>query len=279
MPNLWHSLKNRKDTVIILDLRSTTYIASNLCSALGLILEKIKIKNNKIYLRNMRSYLKQILINNEFLSSIEFQKAQWSRYNFLDYKKFKVEEKEKFEGYLIEKFDEFTKENLLKFNKKDTVRAISEMFANVKMHTNSKEVVTCGYYDKDKKEMYFTISNHGITMSKTIERKIGYVFEKEIEAIEWAVKKSSSTRHNDETGGLGLYSTKEFINSINGEMWIVSGRGYWHNKENNIEKYELKSSFPGTLITFLFPLDYSNEEEYIDKEIISLDDIIGGELW
>ena len=46
-----------------------------------------------------------------------------------------------------------------------------------------------------------------------------------------------------------------------------------------MEKYELKSSFPGTLITFLFPLDYSNEEEHIDKEIISLDDIIGGELW
>ena len=279
LANLWHSLKNRKDTVIILDLKSTIYIASNLCSALGLILEKIKSRNNKIYFRNIPNYLRQILINNEFLSSLEFQKFQWNRYNFLAYKKFKVEEKEKFEEYLIEKFDEFTKENLLNFNKKDTVRAISEMFANVKMHTNSKEVVTCGYYDKDKKEMYFSISNHGITMSKTIERKNGYIFEEEIEAIEWAVKKSSSTRHHNETGGLGLYSTREFIRSIGGEMWIISGRGYWHDKYNNLEKYELKSSFPGTVITFLFPLDYINKEEYINKEIISLEDIIGGKLW
>ena len=162
-----------------------------------MILEKIKIKNNKIYFRNIPNYLRQILINNEFLLSLESQKFQWSRYNFLAYKKFKVEEKETFEEYLIEKFDEFTKENLLNFNKKDTVRAISEMFANVKMHTNSEKVVTCGYYDKDKKEMYFTISNHGITISKTIERKNGYIFEEEIEAIEWAVKKSSSTRHNN----------------------------------------------------------------------------------
>lgn len=144
-----------------------------------MILEKIKIKNNKIYFRNIPNYLRQILINNEFLLSLESQKFQWSRYNFLAYKKFKLEEKEMFEEYLIEKFDEFTKENLLNFNKKDTVRAISEMFANVKMHTNSEKVVTCGYYDKDKKEMYFTISNHGITISKTIERKNGYIFEEE----------------------------------------------------------------------------------------------------
>ena len=50
-------------------------------------------------------------------------------------------------------------------------------------------------------------------------------------------------------------------------------------RDNNLEKYELKSSFPGTVITFLFPLDYINKEECINKEIISLDDIIGGELW
>lgn len=62
-------------------------------------------------------------------------------------------------------------------------------------------------------------------------------------------------------------------------MWIISGRGYWHDKDNNLEKYELKSSFPGTVITFLFPLDYINKEECINKEIISLYDIIGGELW
>ena len=102
LPNLWHSLKNRKDTLIILDLKSTTYIASNLCSALGLILEKIKSRNNKIYFRNIPNYLRQILINNEFLSSLEFQKSQWNRYNFLAYKKFKVEQKEKFEEYLEE---------------------------------------------------------------------------------------------------------------------------------------------------------------------------------
>lgn len=223
--------------------------------------------------------MKQILINNEFFYALEYKKNQWNRYNFLAYKKFKVGEKESFEEYLIEKFEEFTKDNLLSFNKKDTIRSISEMFINIKMHTNSNEVVTCGCYDKQKKEMYFTISNHGITMYKNIERKMGYIFEKEIEAIDWAVKRSSSTRHYDETGGLGLYSTREFINSINGEMWIISGRGYWHNKENSLEKYELKSSFPGTVITFLFPLDYINEEKCIDKDIISLDDIIGGDLW
>ena len=171
----------------------------------------------------------------------------------------------------------FVSKNFLLCNIKDIVRAMSEIFVNVKMHTESREVVTCGYYDEVKKQIYFTISNHGITISKNIEERNRYIFKRDIDSIEWAIKKSNSTRDNTEIGGLGLYNTIDFIKEIKGEIWICSGRGFWHQSNYNIEKYENKSSFPGTIITFNIPLDYlSSNMEEVCIDVISLEEIIGG---
>lgn len=280
LSNLWHSLKNRKNTKIIFDLENTKHLSVNVCSSLGLILEKIKLRKNQIYFRKIRNEIKKVLFSNEFLKGIENENSNWNRGNFLAYKKFSVRDKSKFEEYLIENIRVFVEENTLSCDIKEVARAISEMFANIKMHTNSKDVVTCGYYEEVDKEMYFTISNHGITIAKNIEKINEYLFKEDIEAIEWSIKKSSSTRKDTETGGLGLYTTRKFIKEIRGSMWIVSGRGYWYENDNNIEKYEMKSYFPGTIITFRLPLNYIRDiNEELSGDIISLNDIIGGELW
>lgn len=279
LANLWHSIKNRKNTKIVFDIKNTNNFSINVCSSLGLILEKVKLRSNKIYFRNVPANLKKILVHNDFLKCIEEKNDNWNNNNFLAYKKFNIKEKESFEEYLIDTISIFVNENSLNCNIKDIVRATSEIFVNVKMHTKSNEVVTCGYYDNLKKEMYFTISNHGITIAKNIEDKNGYVFNKDVEAIEWALKKSNSTRDDTEIGGLGFYKTREFIKEIKGNMWICSGRGYWYQGDENTEKCEIKSSFPGTSVTFKIPLDdmYKQKQD-ININIISLDEIIGGDV-
>ncbi|MGL5353361.1 MAG: ATP-binding protein, partial [Clostridium sp.] len=277
---LWYSLKYIRNTKIIFDMTNTKTLSVNICSSLGLILEKVKLKNNEIYFRKVPDDIKSTLIKNEFLKSIQNKDSYLNKGDFLAYRKFSVKEKSEFEEYLVDNISAFVEKNLLSCDIKDVTRAISEMFANVKMHTLSKEIVTAGYYEKKNKAMYFTISNHGVTIAKNIEKMNGYFFDKEVEAIEWAIKKSSSTRHSTETGGLGLYTTRNFVKEIKGSMWIVSGRAYWYESIKGIERAEMNSAFPGTIITFMLPLNYDrNISEDLSESIISISDIIGGELW
>lgn len=279
LSNLWHSLKNRRKTLIIFDLSNTQNIFPNTCAPLGMIIEKIKSKGNEIAFFNVQERINKILISNNFMYYI-CRNVRKEPEDLLSYRRFSVKQKDVFEKDLLGKLNLFTNINKVYCEEKEVTRVLSEMFVNVKMHTKSKDVSVCGYYDEEKKELCLSISNHGITISKNIEEKNRYIFGKEIEAICWAVKRSSSTRSNCESGGLGFYTTRRFIQSNKGALWIVSGRGYWFENNSKVESYELKSSFPGTLITIKIPLDYNVFNYYKLKiETISIDDIIGEGSW
>lgn len=280
LSNLWHSIKNRTNTKIALDLENTKWIDSNLCSPLGLVLEKIKLRKNYICFRNVPTRILRVLSNNKFLSKIQIENSCNYESTFISYETFKVKEKDKFEEYLLDELSAFISSNYLEYDAKELIRIVSEMFINVKMHTKSREVMTCGYYLPEKKELYFTIANHGITISKNIEKKNHYIFDKDINAIMWAVKRSSSTRTSEESGGLGFYTTRNFLRAFNGCLWVISGRGYWKEDNNEVYCSEMKSAFPGTIITIKMPLNKNIiKNDIIEKEIISIDEIIRGGLW
>ncbi len=247
---------------------------------MGLIIEKIKLKGNEVYLNNTPSRLLRVLSNNNFLSRIHLNNSSNYESTYISYESFNVSEKDKFERYLIDELSGFLKDAGFEYDLKSLVRVISEMFINVKMHTKSREVMTCGYYLPEKKMLYFSISNHGITIRKNIELKNRYIFNTDIEAINWAVKKNSSTRIPDEVGGLGLYTSREFVNKYNGAFYIASGRGYWKEENGAINASEMHSAFPGTIITFKIQLmDKSQNSNIVSKQVISIDELLGGGLW
>lgn len=279
LANLWHSVKNRRNTKIYINLNNCRWIEANLCSPLGLILEKVKSKGNEIYFKDIPQRLRMVLSNNKFLSRLEVINSIKYESTFVAYETFKVKEKEKFETYLLKELSTFINNNNVICDSKAFIRVISEMFINVKMHTNSLEVMTCGYYLPEQKNLYFTISNHGITIAKNIEQKNGYVFHKEINAIFWAVKRSSSTRVSYESGGLGFFTTRNFVNQYNGSLWIISGRGFWKEENRIVSFSEMKSAFPGTSITLRIPLNNTvRKEQTAIKDIFTVDEIIRGEI-
>lgn len=245
---------------------------------MGLILEKIKLKGNSIYFIRVPDRLLKVLSNNGFLNVVSNNSLYYES-TYILYKSFEIKEKDRFEQYLIDELDRFLNNNEFKYYTKPLVRAISEMFVNVKMHTSSNKVMTCGYYLPEKKELYFTISNHGITIRKNIEIINNYIFDTDIDAINWAVKRSMSTRKYGESGGLGFYTSREFISKYNGVLYIISGRGYWTETNKVISASEMNSAFPGTVITFKIQLINESKCNDIKKEIIGISEILGGELW
>lgn len=250
-----------------------------MCSPLGLILEKIKLKNNEIYFSNLSNELKMLLISNGFLNKIHMDKNRHNN-KYIPYKTFNSKNKDEFTRYLEKNVLAYLKNKNIEINAKEFIRIMVEIFVNVKMHTNSKEVTTCGYYDEDNREMYFTISNHGMTIKHNIEERNEYVFNSYIDAIQWAVKRSNSTRQKNTPGGLGFYISRNFIKDNGGSIKIVSGKGYWEESNGVINaSKEMRTMFPGTIVNFKINLNQNKEVEFKNpKHELSIEDILGGHI-
>ncbi|SHH24097.1 hypothetical protein [Clostridium grantii] len=280
LSNLWYSSKNRRNTTIILDFSSTRSFDTNLCSPLGMILEYLKEKQNLIYFSKLQESILKKLTNNNFLTKIQVDENRSCIQTHISYKSFKINEKEKFERYIWDELIIYLRNNGINNDCKDFVKAIMEMFVNIKMHTNSRNTKTCGYYLPENNEIYFTLCNLGVTIKKNIELANSYIFDQDHEAIDWAVKKNKSTRSADESGGLGFYTTRNFVKKYDGIINVISGRGYWEECNGQIISEEMKSAFPGTIITFRINLNnFVKEKTFINKDTIGLEELIGGGLW
>ena len=273
--NLWYSIKNRNNTKIFFDAKNTKKVDTNMCSPLGLILEKVKSNQNSIYFSNLSDELKMLLISNGFLNKIHMDKNKHNN-KFIPYKTFNIKDRDEFTRYMEYNVLNYLKDKNIEINNKEFMRIMVEIFVNVKMHTKSKEVTTCGYYDENNNDMYFTISNHGMTIKHNIEEKNKYVFDEYIGAIEWAVKKSNSTRKKNTPGGLGLYISRNFVKDNQGSIKIISGKGYWEETNGVIVKSkEMRTTFPGTIVNFKINLKQQiKEPQSLNKSEFSMLDIL-----
>lgn len=270
-------MKHRHNTKIVFNAVNTKKIDINMCSPLGLILEKIKLRNNEIYFSKLSKELKILLMSNGFLNKIHMDKNRHNN-KYIPYKTFNSTDKDEFTRYLEKNVLNYLKSKEIEINTKEFIRIMVEIFVNVKMHTNSKEVTTCGYYDENNKEMYFTISNHGMTIRHNIEERNEYIFNTYIDAIQWAVKRSNSTRKKNTPGGLGLFISRNFIAENGGSIKIVSGKGYWEESEGIIiSSKEMRTIFPGTIVNFKINLNRNKMVEYKPQNYeLSIEEILGG---
>lgn len=113
------------------------------------------------------------------------------------------------------------------------------------------------------------------------------IFEDDFSAIVWALKKSTSTRDKEETGGLGLYLLRKYICQLNGKGIILSGACclefdylcYNEEAENSLifrANKQLEYGFSGTIITLFIPFVICTSENKMGevKEEIDLLEIM-----
>ena len=164
-----------------------------------------------------------------------------------------------------------TEDVLLKYLKKlelekyDIIKTlISEIFANIKMHTENKVGYITGQYCKEENVIIVSIANADYSIARQLEMKRGMIFEDDASALLWTLKKSNSTRDELETGGLGLYLLRKYIYQLEGSAAILSGKCYLEfdgecfnpNAENAIiikEQQKIIEEFQGTIITLTIP--------------------------
>lgn len=164
---------------------------------------------------------------------------------------------------------------------------LSELIANIKMHVITHVKNCYGYiasYVMPQEQMlYITIVNDGKSIKEILaNNKI--IFDNDEDALRWALKKTNSTRKDDESGGLGLYLLRKYTYELNGSIIICSGSSivcmdkncYTPDNENEILfqiNDQLLSYFHGTAITICIPYVESLNTDY-ETEAIDINDTI-----
>lgn len=157
---------------------------------------------------------------------------------------------------------------------------ISEMIANVKMHTIYREGMIAGYLSERRNCIILSIANYDYSIPRQIECRSKMIFESDFEAIMWSLKKSNSTRDRQETGGLGLYLLRKYITQLGGKASIMSGNCYMEMDEECYDSEDenkirisrmrtLEDSYEGTIITLFIPYDVETEEKVLEEKKIS----------
>ncbi|QAA31333.1 hypothetical protein [Clostridium manihotivorum] len=262
---LWGVSKKIYKGRIIWNLKYTKKIETNLLSFLGLIARRMDSRNNIIEMVIRDSNGMTIKVSDNILTRLfkkySSNKNKLLEYNFLD----ENNSKEEIEILLLKNLEEL---KLLYYS--DIKILLSEFIANIFMHATDKEGSMSGYMT-DKDDILISVCNIGRTIKQNIESVNEYKFLNDKDAILWALKKNNSTRNKEESGGLGLYLLRKYINKIDAEAYIISGKFFISLSgdncfdENDVnkfyfkEEFEMKSFFPGNLIT----LKFKNERNYV----------------
>jgi signal transduction histidine kinase len=124
------------------------------------------------------------------------------------------------------------------------IYAISELFANIKEHSNAKLVSVKIKFSE--KQCFIYISDNGIGLRNSYLSKKIFPKDDRI-AIEFALG-GYSTKNLQERG-FGLYSIRNLMEALKGTMTIRSGKIAAEISKNTITFKEIPKAIKGTAIT------------------------------
>jgi len=133
--------------------------------------------------------------------------------------------------------------------RKEIRRAFFEIFGNIFYHSESPiGGLVCGQVYPNSKEIQIVFYDGGIGIGKRV-RKFEQSISSDIAAIEWALKRGTSTSSNlGESRGLGLYLLCQFLRVNEGELYIYANKGAIIERGGVRTPSILPSNLIGTLI-------------------------------
>lgn len=263
--------RSHKDSVFeAIELGLSQWFAANMCSALGGVLDKITENLNEIKFVNISEKIKIILMKNDFLSHYGFKKIIDINNTTIKFLKLKPTDGKYF--YLFVTNELLSRPELPCISlplKKKMTEAIYEIFVNAQIHSETKNIYTCGQFYPQKNIIEFTITDTGIGFKNRINQRFKRNLTS-IQTIQWAINDCHTTKIGI-SGGLGLALLKEFIGKNKGKLQIISDDGFYQYDSNGEDVKLFHGAFPGTIVNLQFKTD--DTSSYILSDEVSLDDI------
>jgi anti-anti-sigma regulatory factor len=259
---------NIKSSLITIDFVENIWFDATFCSALGALIEDLKLRNNVVQIINVEPDVKRVFDINGFSQLIEKTATEYISYSSpIYYRKFGVTDGNDFQKYIDNQllgygsFPSMSKEVRVKI-----IKSILEIFDNAHIHGGCGYVYTCGQYFPSMDILKFSISDMGVTVRKKVNDffKSGSSISGK-DAIEWAVEKGNTTKSIP--GGLGISLIREFLKLNEGAIHILSSNGFWRETRGVVDSRNIAPRFLGTVVTFEFNLN--DKKTYILKSEIN----------
>jgi len=246
------------------------WFAANMSSALGGVLDKIAENLNEVKFKNISENIKTILLKNDFLSYYGFNRIMDSNNTTIKFLKLKPTDGKYFNLYVVNEL--LSRPELPYISlplKRKMTEAIYEIFVNAQIHSETKNIYTCGQFYPQKNIIEFTITDTGIGFKNRINQR----FKKNLtstQAIQWATNDRHTTKIGV-SGGLGLALLKEFIKNNKGKLQIISDDGFYQFDSKGEDIKLFHGSFPGSIVNLQFRTD--DVSTYTLTDEVKLDDI------
>ena len=251
---------------IYLDLSTVKFIAANQFAVLGCILHAYMHNHSgdKEYLSSLNNKETEVIQKNGFCRYLNLEKIPDKYNTTIPYRVFDISQIDEFEKYISLRV--FNREGMPKMSdaiRDQMVDSILEIFNNVKEHTHSNKVFTCGQFFPKSSLLYLTIVDSGETIPYNVESYFVSLNSKPpMKALKWALVSGNTTRFSDAPGGLGLSFLDEFIASNDGRLYIVSGNETYERIKGKTSLKNLNVPFWGTIVTVAFNLSDSARKYY-----------------
>lgn len=244
---------NRDKSFETVDIDIRIFFAANMCSPLAAILDKIISNLNTVNL-HVNGKIQDILQRNRFLSEYGYETVFDEKDTTIPYTKFSRTESKEFAFYVKEKLlDRKDMPNLSSELKSRVTAAITEIFSNSCLHTDTPYVYACGQFYPKMNILDFTLSDQG----EGIREKVSKFLNKSIsstEAIQWAMVDGNTTKKNI-PGGYGLAILRSLIEYNKGYLQIISDNGFYMFSEGKERLQSFQSKYPGTVVNLQFRTD------------------------
>lgn len=243
---------------ITIDFSKVNFIASNQFAILGCILNAyiVRCPETQIYFLNLNKKLAGTIRKNGFYKHLGFEKLPDTYNTVIPYTIFNIDEINEFEKYILLRiFNRADIPQMSEMAKSNIMDNILEIFNNVKEHTHSNKVFTCGQYFPRSSLLYLTVVDSGETIPYNVHMHFSNINNAPpSNTLEWAIIAGHSTRIAETPGGLGLSLLKDFIELNKGSLYIVSGNETYE-KNGDKERYRyMEYPFMGTIVTVAFNL-------------------------
>lgn len=243
---------------LVIDMKNVEYIASNQFAVLGCIMDTFVRDDDKrtLMLSGVAHHITELIRKNGFCQHFNLEKLPDTNNTVIPYKYFSVDEIEDYERYLLLHLLNRDDLPLMTSDVKNNILDyLLEIFKNVKDHTTSERIYTCGQFFPKSSMLYFTMVDAG----ETIPHNVRMYFDKYNQlppdnTLLWALQEGHTTSDDDGPRGIGLSLIKNFIALNKGCFYIVSGKNIYEITKKGERYFEMEASFPGTIVTLAFNL-------------------------
>lgn len=253
-------LQNTTSANILIDLSKASFIAANLFPVLGAIFSNYKRKMSSESMLRVKGLTNSILDTaqkNGFSTYFGMKKIPDVNNTVIPYQQFLVDDIDEYERYLT--INLFTRNDLpqMSSDASDSIRdSLLELFKNVKDHTSSESIFTCGQYFSESRMLFFTIADIGETIPyNVIKHHKQYNIQIPEYTLQWALTAGNTTSIGETPRGIGFTLIKEFVNLNNGSLYIVSKDETYEIARKKERYKKLDYPFPGTFVTVGFNLN------------------------